>query len=118
LTQILPGIPYDLPLHKYGEMFDLSIADNDTRVAIPDTWEKCYKILKDSYDFFGALGDNYQMKVEWSGSVLTVSVRKDGSQGYTKVYQGTPPRNIGASNRLHLQSHWGSGVTFGNLSIS
>lgn len=57
------------------------------------------------------------MKIEWTGSVLTVSVRKDSSQSYTKVYEGTPPQ-IGVTNRVHLQSHWGSGVEFAHIEVA
>jgi len=116
LTRLLPGVEYNLPFLRYNEMFDLSVADSSTKVRVPGTWQDCYKILQDSYSFFGALGDSYQMKVQWTGSVLTVSVRRHGSVDYTKVYEGTPP-GIGAANRLHVQSHWGSGVEFSSIYI-
>lgn len=119
LTQLLPGIPYNLPFDRYNEMFDLSVKDDITRVQVPqwNNWQDHYKILQDSYAFFRDLGDTYRMKIEWNGSVLTVSAGENGGSKLTKVYEGTWAK-IGATNRLHLQSHWGSGVEFSNIEIS
>ncbi len=114
LTQLLPCVPYNLPTSRYNEIYDLSVADNTTKVTLPTTWEDYYQVLKDFYDFFSALGDTYQMKIENTSSSLVVSVRAVGAQDYIKVYEG--PAYTG-DYRLHLQAHWGSKVTFSGISL-
>ncbi|MFO7905392.1 MAG: hypothetical protein R6U98_22205 [Pirellulaceae bacterium] len=113
LTRLLPGILYNLAVPSYGDMFDLSVHDNNTRVGQPTTWQDYYKILSDFYGFFGDLGNPYEMKIENTTSTLTVSVLKDG--GYVKIYEGSA---ITGDSQLHLQCHWGIGVTFSNIVIN
>jgi hypothetical protein len=98
-------------------MYDLSAADNNTRTVLPSDpgWEDYYTILHSFYQFFCKLGHSYQMKLQNTATSLAVSVKGGTIVEYTKVHEGPA---ITGSNRLHLQSHWGSGVTFSNISIS
>jgi hypothetical protein len=81
-------------------------------------WQRYYQILKNCYDFFNLLGNSYPMQIQFKpaqgGSPSAIVVKVNGVQ----VYRQEQP-NIGAQvTRLTLQSHWGSGVTFSNVTIT
>jgi hypothetical protein len=113
LAQLLPCVRYKLPKGDYGQLYDLSTPDNpDDRVAVPRTWEDYRDILRDWYGFFTSLRDGYQVQIKNTASSLLISVYKGGN--WVKVYEGDP---VAGSYRLHLQAHWGSGVSFTNINL-
>lgn len=109
---MLPCVRYKITKEDYGEIYDLSTSDELTdTLSEPDTWEDYYAALVSFYNFFDNV-DSYQVKIESTTSTLNVSVFSGGQ--WVPIYRGAA---VTGSYYMHLQAHWGSGVTIGDMNL-
>jgi len=117
LRILMPGVFYR------AENFD-GIADAAGTTATPGTWEYYYEILARSYRRMESFANGtFQMRVSYAsdsngGGMLSVGIKAVGANEFETVYTETNPDFGSGDTRISLQSHWGSGVTFANISSS
>ena len=100
---------------KYGGSY---VNMKDAEGVNATGWEYYYQILTKNYNRFKDRQGSYQLQIQFvpaSGNTPSqIAVRENGSD----VYQEESPSFGTGETHLSLQSHWGSGVTFSNITIS
>jgi hypothetical protein len=100
LSQLMNGVGYKKDLYN-----------------IVDSAAKSYRqLFEENYKLFS--GNGGKMKIVYDAGTLSVYVWKDDS--YIKYYEAADVPITGGDRdgRVYIQSHWGSGVTFSDISIT
>ena len=107
LTRLLHGIKYgELDYTKIRKLDNL----NDVVFESPgDAWQDYYHILKRFYDKMKANPPS-TMEVKYSGG-NQIDIKVNG----VLWYRDQSVTVVNSNHHLHLQSHWGSGVSFNSL---
>ncbi|MDR1480752.1 MAG: hypothetical protein LBJ00_17645 [Planctomycetaceae bacterium] len=116
LTQLLNGIRYDGNLNNF---YDYKNADGNV-----DTWQKLYNTLANNYTRWQGTTDK-ELEIYWKPDVVgqqqgTLEVYAKIIGQWLKYYDesGVEISNGGSlDGRIYIQTHWGSGVKFKEISI-
>jgi hypothetical protein len=105
----------------YANMEDYQTVDENG--AVLNGWEKSYAILKHHYDRMTKLSNSFTLKVEFVPATggtpnrIVVSAKGGEYDDFIQLYEEeNAPITVGVDH-LSLQSHWGSGVKFSNISL-
>jgi len=113
LTRLMNGVGYNKPLHN----IDGSI------VPAPGVNKTPEQLFQENYTKFS--GNGGTMKIVFDAvtngiGTLSVYIKENGTYPPTPYYKATnvPITGNGLDGRVYIQSHWGSGVTFSDVTIT